>query len=46
MAGGEDGGNGVGLHSSGARLPHLWRVLWLIEELAQGQMANRGGLFF
>jgi hypothetical protein len=34
------------VHSSGARLPHKRRILWLIEELAQGQMADRGGLFF
>src|SRR6266702_1689733 len=31
---GEDGGNGVGLHCGGARLPHKRRTLWLIEELA------------
>src|SRR5258706_12755026 len=29
-----------------ARAPHLRRVLWRIEELAQGQMANRRGLVF
>jgi hypothetical protein len=43
---GQDGGNGVGVHGGGARLPHIWRILWLIEELAQSQMANRRGIFF
>src|SRR5215470_14943469 len=43
---GEDGGNGVGLHGGGARLLHLGSILGNIEEMAQGQVANRRGLFF
>jgi hypothetical protein len=43
---GKDGGDGIGVHGGGACLTHHWRILRLIEEMAQGEMANGRIIFF